>query len=191
MIASAVVGVCLLGVWALVRAGTRYLLVTNAKTELQRNAIFCIGRLSREFQETNDGSFEVGNALTVPASVNRGVLFASPRDPDSGEIDYDEEGRMFWPKAVAYYQKTEAGIPCIVRTATKLPVRVSYPPPMTSLDQYLSTPLELRVLARHVTVFECTQPTPAILKVTIRCELPSGYGRKYGFEVQTQVFARN
>jgi hypothetical protein len=189
MIASAVVGVCLLGVWALVRAGGRYLLVTNAKTELQRNAIFCIGRLSREFQETHDGSFQVGNGAN--GSVNRGVLFASPRDPDTGEIDYDDEGRMFWPKAVAFYQKTEAGIPCIVRTATKLPVRVSYPPPMTSLDQYLSTPLDLRILARHVTFFECTQPTPAILNVKIRCELPSGYGRKYGFEVETQVFARN
>ena len=44
MFASALLGICLLGVLALVKAGNRYLLVTQAKTDLQRGALIMMRR---------------------------------------------------------------------------------------------------------------------------------------------------
>lgn len=187
-VASVLIGICLLGVWALVRSGSRYLMATNAKTTLQRDAILCISRITREFQETNDGSFTVGN--TANSSVHKGVLFASPRNPDTGEVDYDDRGRLFWPKLVCFYLAQEAGIPCVVRTATKIPNPTSYPPPVVSVDAYLAVPQPIKVIARNVTKFECEKQA-ASLDITMRCDLPSGFGRRYGFEIQTEVFTKN
>lgn len=210
----------MLGVLSLVKAGTRYLLVTNAKTDLQRDALLLMRKLAEEFSETNDAAFSVGynpagnqpagqicqhcGAGCDPAgaafppgtpfptgnTAKVGIVFASPRSPVSGDVVYDDTGRMFWPKMVCYYQAIDAGIPCVVRVVSHLPVVVSYPPPPPSLDGFLSTPLPYKVMARNVTLFHCTQAA-SCMELHLRLDLPSGYGRRYGFEVRSQVFTRN
>ena len=190
LVSQAILGVCLLGIAALAKAGTRYLLVTNAKTDLQRDAILTLRGISQQFQETNDGSFTVGNSLADPnGSVNYGVVFGSPRDPKTGHVDYDSVGRLLWCKYVCYYKRDING-PCIVRAVAKLDPKLPYPPPVNALDDFLRVDYGFTLVARNVTQFECSKDS-ANLSVLLRVELPSNYGKNYGFLVQTQVFARN
>lgn len=192
LIASqAVLGVCLLGIAALVRAGSRYLLITNAKTDLQKEAVLSLRSIAQEFQETNDGSFTVGNSLAAPnGAANYGVVFASPRDPKDGSVDYDSAGRLLWCKYVCFYKRDVNGEPCVVRSAAKLDPKLPYPPPASPIDTFLSASYGMSVVSRHVTKFECWKESANLL-VLIRLSLPSNYGKNYGFEMQTQVFARN
>ncbi|MBX3169481.1 MAG: prepilin-type N-terminal cleavage/methylation domain-containing protein [Candidatus Eremiobacteraeota bacterium] len=190
MIACSVASICALGILALVKAGVRYLLVTEAKTTLQKDAILAMRRLSDEFSETNDASFNIGNSTN--GSVNRGVVFANPRDPVSGEVSYDPAGRMYWPKLVCYFVKVESNVQCIARNVTLLPIPKAFPPPVDLLDTYLgntsSTPS--KIVARNVALFELTNDA-SIMALDLKMELPSNYGRKYGFQVKTQIFIRN
>lgn len=189
--AQAVLGVCLLGIAALVKAGSRYLLVTNAKTDLQKEAILTLRSIAQQFQETNDDCFTVGNSAIDPnPSTNYGVVFASPRDPKDGSVDYDSAGRLLWCKYVAYYKKDVNGQSCVVRSVTRLDPKLPYPPPADPLDLFLTRSYPFSVVSRHVTRFECAKES-SNLRVLLRIDLPSNYGKKYGFQLESQVFARN
>lgn len=192
LIASQIVlGVCLLGIAALVKAGSRYMLVTNAKTDLQKSALLTIRSIAQQFQETNDGSFSTGNSTADPNSqVHYGVVFGSPRDPKDGRVEYDDVGRLLWCKFVAFYKRDVNGEPCIVRTVAKLDPKLPYPPPCAALDAFLTTDYGISVVSRHVTKFECWKDASNLL-IQMRVDLPSNYGKNYGFQVETQVFARN
>lgn len=208
MMACALTGICLLGIAALVRAGVRYLLLTNARTDLQRDALLLMRRLGEEFAESNDASFTCGNndADNTPVgecpdpgctasgtSTYRGVVFASPRSPATGEVVYDNTGRMFWPKYVCYFQNVDQGIPGVVRTVVHIPTPPPYPPAASAPDVFLAAitpPIKYKIMARNVTLFHCVQAA-ACMEVHIRMDLPSGYGRRYGFEVKSQVYTRN
>lgn len=152
MMACCITGICMLGIAALVKAGVRYLLITNARVDLQRDALFFMRKFSEEFAETNDGSFQCGNndadntppgpcpsCTATGVSANRGVVFASPRSPTTGEVVYDSSGRMFWPKYVAYYTQVDNGIPGIVRVVAHIPTPPPFPPPAPSLDSFIAT----------------------------------------------------
>ncbi|MBN9417943.1 MAG: hypothetical protein J0I12_21020 [Candidatus Eremiobacteraeota bacterium] len=188
--AQAVLGVCLLGIASLVRAGSRYMMVTNAKTELQKSALLTIRHIVQEFQETNDGSFTTGTSAAVPTTQSHyGVVFASPRDPKDGSVNYDQ-GRLVWCKYVCFYKRDINGVPSIVRTVAKLDPKVPYPPPCDALDTFLLRDYGITVVADHITTFECWKASANLL-ILLRADLPSNYGKNYGFQVETQVFARN
>ena len=119
LIASALMGLCMVGILALVRSGSRYLQLTEARAALQTDAIKLMRKLMDEFSETNDGSFEVGNSSN--GSTHQGVLFASPRNPASGEVSYDNNGRMLWPKLICFYVSTDQGVGCVVRSVAAVP----------------------------------------------------------------------
>ena len=189
MIACAVASICALGILALVKAGVRYLLVTDAKTSMQKDAILVMRKLADEFSETNDASFEIGNSLN--GSVHRGVVFRNPRDPATGEVSYENgTGRMFWPKIVCYYLTTENNVSCIARNVTAEPDPKPYPQSVDNLDTYLTNVAPYRILARNVSLFELTR-SASIMALQLKMELPSNSGRKYGFEIKTQIFVRN
>lgn len=188
VIASALMGICLLGILALVRSGARYLQLTEAKTALQSDAIKLMRRLMDEFSETNDSAFEVGNSTN--GSTRQGVVFASPRNPVSGEVSYDGAGRMLWPKMVCYYLTQEQGVGCVARNVAAVPHPTAFPPSLPSLDNYLSIEYPSRILARNVSLLELKREA-SVLALQLRMELPASYGRKYGFEVKTQIFTRN
>ena len=189
--AQAVLGVCLLGIAALVKAGTRYLLVTNAKSDLQKEAILALRSIAQQFQETNDEAFTVGNSALDPnGSTNYGVVFASPRDPKDGSVDYDSAGRLLWCKYVCFYKRDINGDTCVVRTVARIDPKLPYPPSADPLDLFLSRSYPYTVTSRHVTKFECRKESSNLL-VLLRIDLPSNYGKKYGFQLETQVFARN
>ena len=199
MVASALVGICLLGVLALVQAGSRYLMVTQAKMDLQRDALTLVRRLNEEFAETNDAAFTVSRKNEVPdcpvcgvGTGNNvdGILFASPRSANTGEIAYDAEGRMYWPKWVCYYKRTDAPGPRVVRVVTSVEDPKPFPPSQILVGAYLSTPLPYKVMAHHATTFHCVRGA-STMALHLRMDLPSGFGRKYGFEIRTQVFTRN
>ena len=191
LIAQALLGIVLLGIAALAKAGGRYLLVTEAKTTLQRGAILCARHMANEFSETNDGSFTVGNSTADPNTcANFGVVFANPRNPTTGQVDYDDIGRLLWPKFVCLYKHDVHGVSCIVRAVDKLDHRLPYPPPAEPIDTFLSTPRHISIVCRNVTVFECWKDSANLLML-LQVELPSNYGKNYGFQIQTQVFARN
>lgn len=190
LVSQAILGICLIGIAALAKAGTRYLLVTNAKTDLQRDAILAMRGISHEFQETNDGSFNAGNSAEDPnGSTNYGVVFASPRDAKTGQVDYDSVGRLLWCKYICYYKRNING-PCIVRSVAKLDPKVPFPPPASPLDSFLTVDYGFTIVSRNVTRFECSKDS-SNLNILLRVDLPSNYGKNYGFLVQTQVFARN
>jgi len=188
MVACAVASICALGILALVKAGVRYLLVTDAKTTMQKDAILVMRKLSDEFAETNDAAFDVGNSTN--GSVNRGVVFRNPRDPVSGEVSYDATGRMYWPKLVCYYLVVENNVSCIARNVQADPTPKSYPQGVDPLDTFVSTITNYRIMARNVSLFELTRGA-SILAMQLKMELPSNYGRKYGFEIKSQIFVRN
>ena len=191
LLAQALLGVLLLAIAALARAGTRYLLVTNAKTEMQRDAILCVRSIARDFAETNDESFTAGNSTAAPnAYVNFGVVFASPRNPQTGLVEYDDAGRLLWSKFVCCYKRDVNGVPCIVRGVERLEHRLPYPPAAEPIDTFLSTPRHFKILARNATIFECWK-NASTLSVLMQVELSSNYGKNYGFKIQTQVFTRN
>jgi hypothetical protein len=202
MIASALAGICMLGILALMKAGNRYLLVTQAKADLQHDALSLVHKLILEFSETNDTTFAVGNAACSSCqaehghphpgngSLHKGVVFASPRSALTGKVEYDDVGRMLWQKYVCYYERPVDGLPCVVREACNLPDTPAFPPSPPSLDDFLTVNYDRRIMARNCTLFECFQ-SATNLEVHIRMEMPSGFGRKYGFEFKTQVFARN
>ncbi|MBT9582206.1 prepilin-type N-terminal cleavage/methylation domain-containing protein [bacterium] len=194
LIASALIGICLMGVWSLVRAGSRYLLITNAKVELQNGAIRTLRLIAEQFSETNDRSFYCGNSTVQPLNngqVNHGVVFVSPRDPVTGEIEHDLKGRILWSKYVAFYHYEETpGNFCVARSSTNMATKWPYPVRPPYLDPYLQTNPDRKILARNVALFECEQ-YPANLKVRMLCQLSSGWGKKYGFEVETMVYTRN
>ena len=201
LIASGLIGICLLGILALAQSGSRYMMVTNAKVEMQNSALLLSRHLFEEFSETNDGSFEVG-APYEAGQTNRGVVFISPRSPVSGEIDTDLYGRLKWQKVVAYYARMDAGIPCVVRAAKGFPlgdpkcIPGSDPPyrafvtPCEPLDTFLAGVTQYSVEARNAVEFDC-KGDAANLTFKVHFEMPSGYGRRYGFVVSSQVFARN
>ena len=178
----------MLGILAMVRAGVRYLQLTEARAALQTDAIKLMRKLMDEFSETNDASFEVGNSSN--GSAQKGVLFASPRNPASGEVSYDNAGRMLWPKMVCFYLTTEQGVSCVARNVAAIPQPTAFPPNVPSLDSYLSVEYPSRILARNVSLFELKRDA-SILTLQLRMDLPANYGRKYGFEVKTQIFTRN
>lgn len=199
MFASALMGICLLGVLALVKAGNRYLLVTQAKTDLQRGALIMIRRLNDEFSETNDAAYKVSRKNEVPVCPTcgpgtsnnvDGVLFASPRSAVTGDIAYDAEGRMYWPKWICYYKRTDDPGPRVVRVVTSVETPQPFPPSPVLVGAFLSVPLPYKVMCKNVTSFHCVSAA-STLTVHLRLDLPSGYGRKYGFEIRTQVFTRN
>lgn len=221
MVSSALMGICMLGILALVKAGTRYLMVTQAKLDLQRDALIMMRNLAQEFSETNDVSFNVaynptGNdpagqicdachaghdpndtgppwtpypAGNSPANIF-GVVFASPRSAVTGDIAYDAAGRMYWPKMVCYYIRTYQGIKCVAREVVRIADPTTYPPPVPSVGTFLSAPNPWKIVCKNVTLFHC-QKGPSSLELHLRLDLPSGYGKRYGFEVHSQVFARN
>lgn len=189
VVGTAVMSICLLAIAMLVRSGTRYLQLTIAKTELQRNALFCTGRIFHEFGETNDGSIASGTS-TAPTNW---VVFGSPRIPETGEVDYDNMGRLVWHKMVGYYLSNDTagdGAPCVMRSVKVLATPVPYPPNAPPLASFLPQAGESRVIARNVTRFECYKAAGNLV-VSLRLDLSEGYGRKYGFEVKTEVYARN
>ncbi len=199
IIACGLVGICLLGVLALVQAGSRYLMVTQAKMDLQRDALILVRRLNEEFAESNDAAFSVSRRDEVPVCVAcgpgtsnnvDGLLFGSPRSASTGEVVYDAEGRMYWVKWVCYYKRTDAPGPRVVRVVTSVEEPKPFPPSPILVGAYLSTPLPYKVMARNVSTFHCVKGA-STMALHLRMDLPSGYGRKYGFEIRTQVFTRN
>lgn len=194
LIASALISICLLGVWRLVQAGSRYLLITDAKVEMQNGALRCLRMIAEQFCETNERAFTVGNSTASPSyasQTNQGVIFNSPRDPGTGEIEHDAMGRIRWAKYVAFYKYEQLpGQFVVARSSANCDPVLPYPrfPPL--LDAFLATNPSPRIVARHVAIFECVK-FPGNVQVRLRCELPSGFGRKYGFEAETMVFARN
>lgn len=206
LVACGLVGICLTGVAALVKAGVRYLLLTNARADLQRDAIFLNRRLAEEFAETNDGSFQCGNndADNTPpgpcpscgvtgTSTYRGIVFASPRSPITGQIVYDGSGRMFWPKYVGYFHNVDNGVTGVVRTVAHIPTPPPFPPPAPSLDTFIGSlppPIAYKIVGRNVTLFHCRQQA-SCLEIHLRLDLPASFGRRYGFELRSQVFTRN
>lgn len=190
VVAQAVLGVCLLGIAALVRSGTRYMLLTNAKAELQKSGLLTLRHMTQEFQETNDGSFSTGNSVAAPnGQAHYGVVFGSPRDPKDGSIEY-QDGRLVWCKFVCYYLRTINGGPAIVRTVAKLDPKVPYPPACDAIDTFLLRDYGITVVAKNVAKFECWKESANLL-IQLRVTLPANYGKNYGFELETQVFARN
>lgn len=189
VVSAALIGICLTGILALVKAGTRYLLVTNAKQDMQREALLLIRTFAEEFAETNDASFAVGNGVST---TNVGVVFASPRSPVNGNIAYDDFGRLFWPKYVCYYVGNEVstGLKVVNRVVAHIPNPPPFPPGAPPIDDFLAQPFVPTVVARNVSAFNVTKAASAA-EVVVRLELPSGYGRKYGFEVKTMIFTRN
>ncbi|MBS2036535.1 hypothetical protein JST97_16200 [bacterium] len=189
--AQAVLGVCLMGIAALVKAGSRYLLVSNAKSDLQKEAILTLRSIAQQFQETNDDCFTVGNSTLDPnSSTNYGVVFASPRDAKTGAIEYDSAGRLLWCKYVAFYKRNVGPDTCVVRSVARLDPKLPYPPPADPIDLFLTKGYPMSVVSRHVTKFECTKEN-SNLTMVLRIDLPSNYGKNYGFEMETEVFARN
>lgn len=57
-----------------------------------------------------------------------GVLFASPRSAVTGDIAYDAEGRMYWPKWICYYKRTYDPGPRVVRVVTSVETPQPFPP---------------------------------------------------------------
>lgn len=45
-------------------------------------------------------------------------------------------------------------------------------------------------MARNATLFHCVQAA-SCMEVHLRMDLPLQHGKKYGFEVRSQVFTRN
>ena len=179
LISAFLMGLCLTSVHMLVQAGNRYLRVSQARHEIQSQALLSLAWLQRELAESDPDSYRT---LATPY---QGIVFASPRD-NSGQVQYDL-GRMLWPKFLCYYVKDQN----LVRKVKSLVPPSPYPPPAPQVDVVASDPnLPLRSLARHVTKFEIgAQKIP--VDITLQLTMEPNLGKAYAIEVKTQVFPRN
>ncbi len=187
LIAQTLAILCLVILGKVIHSGVRYLLVTEAKAEIQRDCILIARGIAREFAETHDGSFAVGNStINGNGSARYGVVFGSPRDPATGRVEYDNVGRLLWHKFVAYYLENGQIRRCVAKLDNKLP----YPPSVEPLHAFLANHYASKVTGRNVRVFECWKDASS-MGLLLQLALPSGYGKDYGVEVQTLVYTRN
>jgi hypothetical protein len=179
LISATLMGLCLSAVHMLVKAGNNYLRVSQAKHDLQSQALLSLAWLQRELGESDPESYKT---LSTPY---QGVIFASPRD-DSGQVQYDL-GRMLWPKFICYYVKDQN----LVRKVKSVAPPFPYPPPAPGVDTVAGdASLTIRTLAKHVTLFEVSG-TQIPINIKLELTMEPNLGKAYAIQVKSQVFPRN
>ncbi|MBI3926783.1 MAG: hypothetical protein HY319_14680 [Armatimonadetes bacterium] len=179
-------GIVLSLVGSLMVAGNRYIQVTNAKTDLQAEALIAQTWLTREFSETDPDSFQVS---TEGSGGVDGLVFASPRSLNGDNVEYDAFGRMLWPKYICYYRGEVDGRPGLIRKIKPIVPPLEYPPPAPPVSTLaLDAGLEKRVVAHNLEIFSVTQEE--VPQITLRFKL-FGFNRDYALELKTRIYLRN
>ncbi len=191
IVASAIVILLMVEVWGLVRAGGRFYLRVRSQSDIQRNSLLALRWITKEigdgsaisFREyTTDGAG--GQASTVSRA---GIVFGSPTDA-SGQVHYDERGRLQWSSVIGYYIEPSDRI--LYRQKLLLPAPQGYPPiinnDLHSTDQLATLPAP-RLVARHIHSIETVQgPSDILVKLHTRDQ-----DIGYGITVQTRLEMKN
>lgn len=181
-------GMALLAVHMLMVAGNRYLRVSQARHEIQSQAMLSLAWLARELSETDPDSFEVSNTPAL-----QGIVFGSPRDPVTGHTEFDTLGRMLWPRFICFYRGQQPdGTDCLIRKERPISPPSEFPPgaPYVS-DLAGNSALNARVLARRLTSFVVSDTDTIPIEVKLQLKMDQALGKSYAIEVSTKVFPRN
>lgn len=184
LVCSALLGLLMTGVLAVIVANNQYLRNSEARLEMQREAMQSLSQMTRELAESDR------YAVTVEPDA---MVFASPRDLH-GKITFDSRGRLQWHKYVCYYRDPNmdgTGVACLVRKVIGLPAPAIDVPPAPLVPVVRDNPsLTPKVVAHNVDSFTpvVTPAGPVELTVVVKNQ---HYGRVHGMEIKTKVFLRN
>lgn len=181
LVSIMLVGLVMVGINAMLRAGIRYYRFTSFTLEAQQNVLVGLNKMATEIQEGSELS------LRVDRDAPGGVIFGSPRNA-SGGITY-QGTQIEWGKLVCYYVETIDGVPCLVRKA-KLITPTLGPPVIPSEETTLAfqsdTSLTRTVVARHVLALDVTDSYPLVVALTAGD--PTG---EFKVQADTKVDMRN
>lgn len=191
LIAAVLIGVILTATSSLIVACLKHYRDTDSSVTVHDTALRTITLLERELKETNTASFQIFGAPS-------GVVFASPRLPDS-TIDYDDTSlQPLWQKWICYYLEPVGTEFNLVRKEEYFPVAniTDTPPtpgPTVTTAYFQSSVSTGGVIARGVTALDWTPGPP--VQILFGCTDISHRGTssesEFLVEVSTSVSFRN
>ncbi len=191
IVASCVVGLLMIEIWGLARAGSRFYLRARSQADIQRNSLLALRWISRDLGEGSSISFReytteggTGQANNVSRA---GIVFGSPTDTQ-GNVSYDDRGKIMWNSVIGYYIEASDG--ALYRQQMMLPAPLAYAP---TIDNDSHSPDILagrpnpRLIARHIHSIETTQGPSDILVKLVSRDKDIGFG----ITVQTRLEMKN
>lgn len=183
--AATVLSLLLSALFSVFFQGTRAWRLSDARSELNRNATKLIARLSREAQESSYSSLVVGD---------QAVAFGSADNSD-GEFQMGTDGRPLWQAQNLYFR--DSGF-VVFRRRVELPAPKTLAEPITRIDfgsgekplsHYLANG---EPLARGVTEFKVESPKYGVLNLSLKLESEvSGREEATRWQVDSSVWMRN
>ncbi|MBI3927886.1 MAG: hypothetical protein HY319_20260 [Armatimonadetes bacterium] len=186
LIASGLVLLVALSVLALFEAGVRYVRESEARLDIQRDALVAMALVTQELSESNPVAFR-----TDPDPP--GVVFGSPRNLE-GTLIVDSSGKLIWQKFICYYLEDSGAERRLIRKERMLDptVRVSFPPaPGAGLStaDFLVLPIPARTIAGGIESFAVTPSTQVDIELTAARR--DWKGRDFRVRLQSSVLMRN
>ncbi|MEW6282408.1 MAG: hypothetical protein AB1758_27620 [Candidatus Eremiobacterota bacterium] len=156
--------------------GMRYMKEADATLEVQQQTLLGLVWVTNELAESSPDSVQFSGGSEPP-----GISFASARDP-SGKFTRDDDGFVQWQGVICYYLDGTDLVRKQVATGT------SSTPPTRAVGWFVSSSIRPRVVARHVSRFECSGTKPVSLVIeAAKQEL----GEDFRVEVDAQILAKN
>lgn len=190
LISAAIMSIIMTCVYALMKAGVRYLHSTQTAIEMQQQSLLGMVWITHDLSESNHRTIAIYNNPD-------GILMGSPRD-DSGETWVDVSGSVRWAKFICYYLDDHYNTPCLLRKEQYMddpdlhtdppPLLPPVPLPFQDYSYYQTLEIPPKVVARDVKALKVTGTNPLQVVLSVGKE---EWGRQFTMTLQVKVTMRN
>ena len=195
LIVMALMGILIVAVGYLMRAGHTYYFGSIESLDLQQQSLFGISRISNEICDTNiNGVQSYPDPLpTDPVGQpNSGLVFPSPRGL-AGNFQYDNAGRILWQTFVCYYITDLPTRKALVKKVVPIPSgpQITVPDPDKEgcdLTFFKNSAAPVTVIGGGVIRFQTTVNADTV-DVLTNARVSGRY--EFELETQTTVLPRN